>query len=121
MTALTTEQDEVVSFPKALAQAASVPGTGPLTAERIALLRLYQRSLAVDEPDPMVPVTSADLLALLDAAERGSRVAAALRESAKWRDAAGDFEAPRALESFADSIDPTSEDYDPNQDPLVSR
>jgi hypothetical protein len=44
-----------------------------LSLERIQLLRLQQRNMALDEPDPMVPVTSDDLLALLDAAERLAR------------------------------------------------
>ncbi len=67
----------------------------------------------------MVPITSTDLLTLLDAAERSLRVLRALREKADWRQQHGDD--PRELRNFADSIDPTSEVYDPNQDPLVSR
>jgi hypothetical protein len=67
---LPPENEELVSWPRALAAAAAVPRKGAMTSERIALLRLHQRSMALDEPDPMVPVTSADLLALLDAAER---------------------------------------------------
>lgn len=47
-------------------------------------------------------------------------VARALREAAAWRENGGDIVEPRALRNFADSIDPTSEDYDPKQDPLVS-
>jgi hypothetical protein len=90
-----------------------------LTVERIALLRLHQRNMALDEPDPMVPVTSADLLALLDAAERSVRVVRALREKADWQQQHGDD--PRDLRNFADSIDPHAEEYDPNHDPLVPR
>jgi hypothetical protein len=110
--------------------ASEVPGTvppteertaAPLTLKRIALLRLNQRNMALDDPDPMVPVTSRDLLRLLDAAERSARVAPALREAAAWREESGDIVEPRALRNFADSIDPYSEEYDPNQDPLVVR
>lgn len=46
-------------------------------------------------------------------------VAKALREAAAWREKSGDIVEPRALRNFADSIDPNSEDYDLNQDPLV--
>lgn len=45
----------------------------------------------------------------------------ALREAAAWREKSGDIVEPRTLRNFANSIDPTSEDYDPKQDPLVSQ
>ncbi len=56
-----------------------------------------------------------------DAATVVQAVARALRTAAVWREQGGDIVEPRALRNFADSIDPTSEEYDPNQDPLVSR
>jgi hypothetical protein len=53
-----------------------------------------------------------------DAATVVQAVALALRQNAAHREAHGDFTEPRALRNFADSIDPNSEGYDPNHDPL---
>lgn len=56
-----------------------------------------------------------------DAATVIQAVCLALRETAAHREQHGDIVEPRTLRNFADSIDPTSEEYDPKQDPLVSQ